>query len=100
MSHVVITGSTKGIGRGLAGEFAARGHKVMICGRSAETVDAAANDFSGLEGQVIGQVCDVTDPAQLQSLWDAAAEAFGSVDISINNAGLARTTWSIVDTPI
>ena len=99
MSNVVITGSTRGIGNGLAREFAARGHNVMICGRNADTVDAAVSEMDSLEGQVVGRACDVTDPEQMQDLWDAAVAAFGSIDIWINNAGLARTTWSIVDTP-
>ena len=99
MSNVVITGSTRGIGNGLACEFATRGHNVMVCGRTPESVDAALNRLSGLEGEILGQPCDVSDPEQLQALWDKASEAFGSVDIWVNNAGLARTVWSIVDTP-
>lgn len=99
MSNVVITGSTKGIGNGLAREFAARGHNVMICGRNADTVDAAVAELAELRGRVIGKACEVSDPADLQALWVAAAAEFDSVDIWINNAGLARTVWSIVDTP-
>ena len=96
MTNVVITGSTKGIGFGLAREFAARGHGVVICGRSQESVDAALRE---LDGNVSGLPCDVSDRSQLQALWDKAVDDLGSVDIWINNAGLARTTWSIVDTP-
>ncbi len=99
MKSVVITGSTKGIGRGLATEFAQRGHNVVVCGRTQETVDAALRKIGTLPGTVVGKVCDVSDRQQLQSLWDTAAETFGGVDIWVNNAGLARTTWSIVDTP-
>ena len=99
MSNVVITGSSKGIGRGLAQEFARRGHNVLISGRSDDSVDAALVRIGNQAGQVIGQICEVSDRAQLQKLWDRAASEFGSVDIWINNAGLARTLWSIVDTP-
>ena len=99
MKNVVITGSTKGIGRGLAAEFASRGANVFICGRSQQSVDDALASMTNLPGRVLGQTCDVSDRRQLNALWDAAQVAFGTVDIWINNAGLARTTWTILDTP-
>ncbi len=98
MSSVVITGSSKGIGLGLAREFADRGHEVMITGSNQSSVDEALGKLEGLD-QVKGIACDVTDAGQVQALWDAAAAAFGKVDIWINNAGLARTVWSVTDTP-
>ena len=101
MVNTVITGSTKGIGFGLAREFARRGHNVAITGRTQAAVDEALASLraAGVSGQLVGQPCDMADPAQVQALWDAAAAAFGSVDIWINNAGLARTTHSIADFP-
>jgi NAD(P)-dependent dehydrogenase (short-subunit alcohol dehydrogenase family) len=99
MQNIVITGGTKGIGRGLATEFAQRGHNVLICGRAQPSIDEALDQVGKLRGSLVGQVCDVGDRQQLQSLWDRATEEFGSVDIWVNNAGLARTTWPIVDTP-
>lgn len=99
MVNVVITGSTKGIGRGLAGEFARRGHKVMISGRSQTAIDEAIASIGAQPGKLIGQPCEVSNRDQVQALWDAAVDAFGRVDIWINNAGLARTVWSIADTP-
>lgn len=87
--NVVITGSTKGIGLGMAREFLRRGHAVMVCSRGHEAVDAAvaglAAEFPG--GRVAGHPCDVADYGQVQSLWDAAAAAFGRIDIWVNNAG-------------
>jgi len=99
MMNVVITGSTKGIGRGLAKEFAARGSNVVISGRSQQSIDEALADIGDVPGNVVGQICEVSNRQQLQSLWDTAVKKFGSVDIWINNAGLARTTWPIVETP-
>ena len=87
MSVIVITGSTKGIGRGLAEAFAARGHKVVISGRNGGEVNAAVAAIPG----AAGLVADVSDPAQVQALWDHAIQYFGRVDIWINNAGLAIT---------
>jgi NAD(P)-dependent dehydrogenase (short-subunit alcohol dehydrogenase family) len=100
MTNIVITGSSKGIGFGLASEFASCGHQVMLSGSTTDSVDQALARISPEHrDQVRGTACNVSDPAQVQALWDAAAQAFGSVDIWINNAGLARTVWSIKDTP-
>ena len=98
MLKVVITGSTKGIGKGLAEEFASRGHDVFITGRRQEEVDEVASSMNDLEGTVAGKACDVSDPAQVQALWDAAKAQMDQVDIWINNAGLARTTHTIAET--
>ena len=87
--HVVITGSTKGIGLGLAREFLRRGHDVVVSSRGSAAVEKAVAglraDFPGRK--VVGKVCDVADFAQVQSLWDAAVAGLGSVDIWVNNAG-------------
>jgi short-subunit dehydrogenase len=101
MAEIVITGSSKGIGFGLAREFASRGHNVMLAGSTQGSVDAAIARMSQNKhsGRVEGRACDVTQPQQLQALWDDAVTAFGAVDIWINNAGLARTIWPIKDTP-
>ncbi len=99
MANVVITGSTKGIGRGLATEFAARGHGVLICGRTQSSVDEGLARIGEQPGRVVGQPCDVSSRDDLQALWDRAQSEFGGVDIWVNNAGLARTIWPIVDTP-
>jgi NAD(P)-dependent dehydrogenase (short-subunit alcohol dehydrogenase family) len=87
--NIVITGSTKGIGLGMAREFLKRGHKVMISSRGQAAVDTAVTtlgqEFS--PDMVAGQPCDVGNFEQVQALWDAAIAAFGSVDEWINNAG-------------
>lgn len=92
--RVVITGSTRGIGRGLALELLRRGHDVAISGRSAQAVATAQQELQAAAGagagRVTGAACDVSDHAQLQGLWDAAQAAFGGVDIWINNAGLSH----------
>ena len=99
MSTIVITGSTQGIGRGLASEFCRRGHNVVIAGRDADRVAQTIDDLSGAGGEADGQACDVAVQAQVQSLWDGAVQRFGSVDIWVNNAGLARTVWPILEVP-
>ena len=99
MSTIVITGSTQGIGKGLAKEFCSRGHNVVIAGRNAERVAETVAALKQEAGGVDGQPCDVSAQPQVQTLWNLASERFGSVDIWINNAGLARTVWPILDVP-
>ena len=100
MANVVITGSSKGIGLGLAREFASRGHNVVMTGRTQESIDAGLDKIGDIKGRVIGQICEVSEFGQHEALWKRAIDEFGSVDIWINNAGLARTTWPILETPV
>ena len=99
MSNIVITGSTQGIGLGLAEEFSRRGHNVLISGRDEQRVATALEKLQALPGTSIGLPCDVANIDSVQALWDKASGELGSVDIWINNAGLARTVWAILDVP-
>ena len=86
---IVITGSTRGIGYGLAEAFLSLGCSVTVSGRKEETVEkAAASLRSRFEAErVFCAACDVTNPSNLQALWDKSIERFGKVDIWVNNAG-------------
>lgn len=94
MKVVVVTGGTRGIGRGLVRELLARGCQVATCGRTAAAVDAAVAGTPAL-----GVVADVTDEAGMQKLWDETVAAFGRVDVWINNAGISapRTPFAELD---
>lgn len=87
--NIVITGSTKGIGFGLAREYLKRGHDVVVASRGSaaveKAVDALRAEFPGR--RVVGKVCDVASYAQVQALWDAAVAGLGRVDVWVNNAG-------------
>jgi short-subunit dehydrogenase len=99
MANIVITGSTKGIGFGLARAFLDSGHKVIISGRSEETVRAALDRLRAPACKCKGFTCDTAELQQVEALWGFAEAAFETVDIWINNAGLARTGWSILEIP-
>ena len=92
MKSIVITGSTQGIGYGLADEFLALGCKVAVSGRAPDRVERATAALSARHSpdSIFGCVCDVTHADQVQALWDAAQARFGQVDIWINNAGLGN----------
>lgn len=89
--QIVITGSTRGIGYGLADMFLERGCSVTVSGRSQSVVDKAVTDLAAKHDPdaILGQACDVCQPEQVQRLWEAALTQFGKVDIWINNAGIS-----------
>jgi len=91
--QIVVTGSTRGIGRGLAGELLRRGHSVAISGRTQAAADAAVAALQPLAtggARAIGLGCDVSRAADLQRLWDESARQFGRIDIWVNNAGISH----------
>jgi len=99
MKTVVITGSSKGIGLGLAQHFLKRGHQVMLSSFARKELEGEvkkAQEQYGAE-KVAGCACDVTDIKQIRLLWKAAVARFGTVDIWLNNAGIANTTRKLWD---
>lgn len=85
---IVVTGSTRGIGKGLVTEFLRMGHQAVVTGRSRQAVDAAVAELAPL-GPIIGVPCDVRSRDAQQAVWDAAVARFGRVDVWINNAAIA-----------
>jgi short-subunit dehydrogenase len=94
MPSIVITGSSQGIGLGLAREFLKRNCRVAISARGAERLEAVKKQLADEYGHdaVLSVPCDVADLNQVRLLWDAAARSFGGVDIWINNAGIINTS--------
>ena len=74
---VLVTGGTKGLGRGIAAAFAKAGADVLVCARNAPD-GGAVGDFVA---------ADLRDPEQAVAVVDAAVERFGRLDIVVNNAG-------------
>ena len=101
MGAIVVTGSTRGIGFGLADAFLARGCAVIVSGRTEGAVDEAVKLLAAKHerARVTGAVCDVTRVADLEQLWAAAVGQHGEVDVWINNAGTCNAARSYVDLP-
>ncbi|XP_057468373.1 probable chlorophyll(ide) b reductase NYC1, chloroplastic [Actinidia eriantha] len=102
--NVVITGSTRGLGKALAREFLLSGDRVIVASRSPESVDMTIKELEenleegrttsgGSSGKnlarakVAGIACDVCEPHDVRKLADFAVGELGSIDIWINNAG-------------
>lgn len=102
MQTILITGSTRGIGKGLAQEFLRLGHQVIVTGRSDAAVRSAVAELGqpqGREGQVLGVVCDVRQLASVQAAWDAGVARFRRIDVWINNAAVATDRVMLADLP-
>ncbi|OLE50919.1 MAG: short-chain dehydrogenase [Acidobacteria bacterium 13_1_20CM_3_53_8] len=85
----VVTGGTKGIGRGIASALAREGMNVCISARHEDEIEEAVRvlDEEG-EGRASGVVCDVRDYEQVKSLFEHAISEFNGVDVLVNNAGI------------
>ncbi|MEP6820598.1 MAG: SDR family oxidoreductase [bacterium] len=85
----IVTGGTKGIGRGIAEALAREGLNVCISARTANEVAEATEAINKLGGgKAVGFVCDVRDQAQVKSLFERTTSELGGVDILVNNAGI------------
>ncbi len=98
MQTILITGSTRGIGKGLALEFLKMGHQVVVTGRTEAAVAAALADL-GHPDRVLGVTCDVRRADSNQAAWDAGVARFGTIDVWINNAAVATDRVALADLP-
>jgi 3-oxoacyl-[acyl-carrier protein] reductase len=86
----LVTGASRGIGRAIALALAAEGTRVVLCARNAPDLDAAVKETrarGGSEASGLGVVADVTTPAGVAAVVDAALRAHGHLDIVVNNVG-------------
>ncbi|ARS90273.1 SDR family NAD(P)-dependent oxidoreductase [Natrarchaeobaculum aegyptiacum] len=84
----VVTGSSSGIGRAIVERFADDGANVVVTSRSLENVEPVAEEIDAHEGGgALAVECDVTDREAVERLLTETVDAFGSVDVLINNAG-------------
>jgi NAD(P)-dependent dehydrogenase (short-subunit alcohol dehydrogenase family) len=99
MKSIVVTGSTSGIGFGLADAFLARDCTVTISGHSQVNLDKAYGILAAKHGKsrILAYLCDVSHYDEVQGLWNAAMGRFGRIDIWINNAGAGHPQTSIWD---
>ncbi|MGE0717792.1 MAG: 3-oxoacyl-ACP reductase FabG [Alphaproteobacteria bacterium] len=85
---VVVTGGSRGIGRGIARRFAAVGCRVLLTGRNAADATAAAEAIAADGGTAVGFAADVADPAGCAAMAAEAERLHGGIDILCANAGI------------
>ncbi|GAA0799818.1 SDR family NAD(P)-dependent oxidoreductase [Spirilliplanes yamanashiensis] len=91
----VVTGASRGVGKGIAVELGAAGHVVYVTGRSTDgrvtypsvggTVEETARAVTAAGGRGVGVVCDHTDDAQVAALFDRVRQESGGLDVLVNN---------------
>ena len=82
----IVTGSSRGIGRGIATRLAEEGASVVLCARGGDDLEATVRSIAS-PGRAIGIVADVTTPEGAAAVVAAAVEQLGGVDIVVNNVG-------------
>lgn len=88
-ASVLVTGGSKGIGRGIASVFASAGANVAIAARSSADIDAVVADLDDRgSGKVLGVQVDVSDPMSCANLAETVRETFGGIDVVCANAGI------------
>ena len=97
-TSAVVTGGGNGIGRAICLALAGEGVNVAVADIEQAAALAVAEEAAGLGVKAIGVATDVTSEASVAALADAAWEAFGSVEILINNAGVAQATMPLANT--
>jgi NAD(P)-dependent dehydrogenase (short-subunit alcohol dehydrogenase family) len=86
--HVaVVTGAGRGIGEGIASDFAKAGAAVVVAARRVEEIEKVAATIRNSGGQAIAVKTDVTNDAELEHLATRAVEEFGKLTTWVNNAG-------------
>ena len=82
----IVTGSTSGIGIGIARLFAAEGAKVVICGRRQEKGQAVVDTIQKEGGEASYHFMDITSSESIEQLFADTAEKYGKIDVLVNNA--------------
>jgi NAD(P)-dependent dehydrogenase (short-subunit alcohol dehydrogenase family) len=86
--NALIIGAGQNIGRRIAQEWARRGAKLAVADIGLEGAEETAKLIREAGGQSVGLQCDITDDESVRATIDAAEQAFGPIDIHMNNAGL------------
>ena len=89
---VVVTGASSGIGEACAVAFVEKGAKAVLAARRAERLSSLVERIEGAGGEALAVATDVTNEAAVDNLFAQAIERFGTVDVLINNAGIADST--------
>jgi len=90
---ILVTGSSRGLGKSIATDIGSHGHKIIInyvSDGSKEAAEATVEEIKASGGDAIAIQADSSKPASIKELFAKSVEAFGTVDVLINNAGITR----------
>lgn len=100
---VVITGGGSGIGLALAQAFSRNGYAVVISGRDLKRLQSAANELNAIKksnATVTAIACDVRDPSSVEKMFQEIAARHATLDVLINNAGVAHALAPVDQLPV
>ena len=100
LKTALITGGGSGIGLALARAFAESGYSVIITGRSTERLHAAAAELRKTLANVMAFACDIRDPVSVQELFAAISRQHATLDVLVNNAGIAHASATVENLPV
>jgi NAD(P)-dependent dehydrogenase (short-subunit alcohol dehydrogenase family) len=86
----IVTGAGAGLGAAHAEALARRGARVLVADRDGDAAGAVAGSITAAGGKALAARVDVTDPAAVEAMRDAAVDRWGRIDILVNNAGILR----------
>ena len=96
----LITGASRGIGRGIAEAFAREGASVFLCARGEEALRDAARELEAAGASVSYRAADVSDPKDAERLVASALERFPDLEILVNNASILGRRAPIAETDV
>jgi NAD(P)-dependent dehydrogenase (short-subunit alcohol dehydrogenase family) len=85
----IVTGASKGIGKGIAISYAREGAKVVVASRSPDLLAAVVEEIKASGGEALALSLDVRSPQSVQSVIDNTVKAYGRLDVMVNNAGIS-----------
>jgi 3-oxoacyl-[acyl-carrier protein] reductase len=85
-----VTGASRGIGKGVATQFAEEGAKVCLVDINEEVLSATVSELKEKGYEALALVADVSDSAQVNDVVEKAVKEYGKIDILVNNAGVLR----------
>ncbi|MDE4084865.1 SDR family oxidoreductase [Planococcus maritimus] len=83
----IVTGGGRGLGAQIAEGFAEAGANVVLCSRKVEACEEVAKQLEAKGVRTLALACDVTDPQDVKNVIEKTVEAFGTIDILVNNSG-------------
>ena len=98
--HAIVTGGSKGIGKGIAMALANEGCSVCICARTQDELESTADELRDTGAEILAVQADLTDEEDIEKVINEAADRFGSIDILVNNAGTIGRSGTFEGTPL
>jgi 3-oxoacyl-[acyl-carrier protein] reductase len=84
----IVTGAAQGMGKQVALDLTSEGARVVICDILSDLLEETRKEIKELGGECLALICDITDRKQIDDMVQKTVDAFGRIDILINNAGL------------